>query len=79
MWGCTSPHIPFFGKPYQPHLHPTLEKIRQLESHHFFEQMYHDRFGEEYAEIKRVRAWLKAHPLRTTLLAYLLDDDPYKA
>ncbi len=57
---------------------PWQEKIRELESRHFFEKMYRDRFGDEYAEVKRIRAWLDAHPLRTTVLAFLLDDDPYK-
>jgi Zn-finger nucleic acid-binding protein len=58
---------------------PWQEKIRKIESHLFFEMMYQSRFGNDYAEIKRIRAWLENHPQKTNLIAYLLDNNPYKA
>ncbi|MCB9133778.1 MAG: zf-TFIIB domain-containing protein [Anaerolineales bacterium] len=58
---------------------PWQEQLRQIEAHHFFEAMYQTRFGEDYEEIKRMRAWLQNHPQKTSVIAYLLDDDPYKA
>lgn len=50
------------------------ERRRRLEA------MYVNKFGAgDYAEIKRVRAWLDAHPRRHELLAYLTDRDPLSA
>jgi Zn-finger nucleic acid-binding protein len=41
------------------------------------EHMYIRKFGaEDYAEIKRVRAWLGEHKYKHELLAYLTDPDP---
>jgi Zn-finger nucleic acid-binding protein len=41
------------------------------------EQIHLGRFGEaDYAEIKRVRAWLDKNPNKQYLLAYLTDRDP---
>jgi hypothetical protein len=43
------------------------------------ERIYTERFGaEDYAELRRIRAWLDAHPQRSSLLAYLDEEDPYK-
>ena len=62
----------FFTEPWQ-------HKLRPEETRRRFERMYLDRFGpEDYAEIKRIRAWLKQHPHGANLLAYLTDEDPYK-
>jgi Zn-finger nucleic acid-binding protein len=42
-----------------------------------FEQRYIGKFGaEDYDEIKRVRAWLWAHPKKSELMAFLTDEDP---
>lgn len=42
------------------------------------EQIYVNRFGEaDYAEIKRIRAWLGAKTNKEEFLAYLTDGDPY--
>ncbi|MFN8455635.1 MAG: zf-TFIIB domain-containing protein [Anaerolineae bacterium] len=55
------------------------QKLRTAETRQRFEKMYLDRFGaDDYTEIKRIRAWLSAHPHRPGLMAYLADDDPYK-
>jgi Zn-finger nucleic acid-binding protein len=48
------------------------ERVRRLD------QMYADRLGaDEYAEVKRFRAWLDAHPRRQEMLAFLTDRDPF--
>jgi Zn-finger nucleic acid-binding protein len=42
------------------------------------EQIYVNRFGEaDYAEIKRIRAWLAAKTNKEEFVAYLTDRDPY--
>jgi Zn-finger nucleic acid-binding protein len=42
------------------------------------EQIYVTRFGaDDYAEIKRIRAWLDNHQNKHFLLAYLTDSDPF--
>ncbi len=62
----------FFTEPWQ-------RQLRNEEMRRQFEKMYLDRFGaEDYAEIKRIRAWLKGHRHGPGLLAYLTDKDPYK-
>jgi hypothetical protein len=41
--------------------------------------IYQEKFGEEdYAEVRRVKAWLDAHPQHNALRAYLNADDPYR-
>lgn len=62
----------FFTEPWQ-------RKLRQEETRRRFERMYCNRFGgEDYAEIKRIKSWLIEHPQRSGLLAYLLDQNPYR-
>lgn len=62
----------FFTEPWQ-------RRLREAEAHHRLEHMYLDRFGAaDYAEIKRVRAWIRQHPHAAGLLAYLTDEDPYR-
>jgi Zn-finger nucleic acid-binding protein len=55
------------------------ERLRAEETKKQFERIYQERFGEDYAELKRVRAWIVQHPKRAELLAYLSDRDPYRA
>lgn len=51
---------------------------RQAESRLRFEKRYLEQFGEQdYTRIRELRAWLKSHPQRARLLAYLTDPDPY--
>ena len=50
---------------------------RKEERKKSLEQIYTNRFGaEDYAELKRMRAWLDAHQNKQELLAYLTDKDP---
>ena len=39
---------------------------------------YRQRFGEDCEKLKEITAWLKDHPKRTMLVAFLQADDPYK-
>lgn len=60
---------------------PQWQKnLKDAESHHTFEEIYKRRYGDaDYARIKEIHEWIYAHPQSNTLLAYLLDEDPYKA
>jgi len=54
------------------------QRFREAETRRRFEKMYLEKFGErDYDAIKRIRRWLEKHPKRSSLMAYLLDDDPY--
>ena len=60
--------------------HPWQERIHDEEVAQKLDRMYLERFGaEDYERIKKLRAWLSDHPNRSTLLAYLMDEDPYVA
>ena len=62
----------FFTKPYQ-------ERLRQAEAAAQMERLYRQKFSaDDYARIKDVYAWLRQHPQRAMLLAYLQADDPYR-
>ena len=62
----------FFTKPYQ-------ERLRQAEAAAQMERLYRQKFSaDDYARIKDVYAWLRQHPQRAMLLAYLQADDPYQ-
>jgi Zn-finger nucleic acid-binding protein len=62
-----------FTKPWQEKVQDEIAADRLAE-------MYLERFGtDDYERIKGIREWLGHHPNRNTLLAYLLDEDPYAA
>jgi Zn-finger nucleic acid-binding protein len=62
----------FFTQPWQAKLH-------EEETKGVLEKLYLDKFGEaDYAKIKEVWEWLKAHPQRSMLIAFLQADNPYK-
>ncbi len=62
----------FFTRPWQDELHAA-------ETRNHLEKLYLEKFGaEEYEKIKQVRMWLKDHPKRGMLTAFLQADDPYK-
>jgi Zn-finger nucleic acid-binding protein len=62
----------FFTKPYQ-------DKLRQTEAAAQMEKLYQQKFSAaDYAQLKAVYAWLRPHPQRAMLLAYLQANDPYK-
>lgn len=53
------------------------EAVKEERKGHL-EQIYNKKFGaDDYSELKRVRAWLDAHPKKQELLAYLIDQNPF--
>ncbi|MEW5849751.1 MAG: zf-TFIIB domain-containing protein [Myxococcota bacterium] len=56
---------------------PWQDRARRDESRKVMEGIYLKRFGDDYEEVKRMRQWLQAHPERMSILAFLMDDDPY--
>jgi hypothetical protein len=62
----------FFTKPWQA-------KVREEESHRVLDKLYMEKFGApDYEKVKEIHHWLKNHPQRSMLLAYLQADNPYK-
>lgn len=61
-----------FTKPWQ-------NRVRAEEAKAMLEKLYLQKFGaEDYARIAATARWLKQHPHRAMLLAYLQADDPYR-
>lgn len=56
---------------------PWQTAARKEERKRHLERIYAKRFGDDFEEMKRVRAWLDGHPHRDTILAFLTDADPY--
>jgi Zn-finger nucleic acid-binding protein len=62
----------FFTRPWQDHLKAEEDKTRM-------ESIYLMKFGaEDYEKARKIREWLKDHPQKNMLLAFLQSDDPYK-
>jgi Zn-finger nucleic acid-binding protein len=62
----------FFTRVWQDHIHTEETRLHM-------EKLYREKFGtDDYEHIKQVRAWLKDHPRKGMLFAYLQADDPYK-
>lgn len=56
------------------------DENRRAESRQHLAQMYEKRLGStDYAELRRVKAWLDEHPKKQELLAYLSDHSPLDA
>jgi Zn-finger nucleic acid-binding protein len=52
--------------------------VRDLERRHHAEAGLRKRFGQDLAELERIRRWIEAHPQRSAILAFLNDRDPYR-
>ena len=62
----------FFTRPWQ-------DDIRSAESKNHMDKLYLEKFGaDDYEHIKKVREWMKDHPRKGMLIAYLQASDPYK-
>jgi len=58
-----------FGESWQRRLRATEHRARM-------DAIYRTKFGEtDYTEVRRVKAWLDAHPQRQALRAYLNAED----
>lgn len=54
-------------------------KVRYDERKKFFENLYIKRFGkEDYEKLKGFKAWIDESPNKSALLAYIMNNDPYK-
>lgn len=70
------------------HLHNQIHKLftdswqnnlRFEERKEYFIKFYARKFGaEDYAKIKEIREWLNSKENKSMLLAYLMNNDPYK-
>jgi Zn-finger nucleic acid-binding protein len=62
----------FFTKPWQTSVQEEEAKVE-------LDKLYTEKFGvADYARIKDIWSWLKDHPQRSMLLAYLHAENPYK-
>ena len=62
----------FFTRPWQDDIHTA-------EASNHMDKLYLEKFGaEDYEHIKQVREWLKDHPRKGMLFAFLQANDPYK-
>lgn len=62
----------FFTEHWQDRVRAEDTKIRM-------EKLYLEKFGAaDYAQAQKVHAWLKNHPQRSMLLAFLQAEDPYR-
>jgi Zn-finger nucleic acid-binding protein len=63
----------FFTRPWQ-------DNLRAVETRNHLERIYLEKLGEDdYENVKQVREWLKDHPLRGMLLAFLQAEDPRRS
>lgn len=58
---------------------PWQTAVRRDESRERLDGIYRQRFGDDYDEVKRIRAWIDGHPEREKIVAFLTDPDPYRA
>jgi len=62
----------FFTRPWQDRLHSEETKAQM-------NKLYLEKLGiDDYEHIKKVREWVKDHPRKGMLFAFLQADDPYK-
>jgi Zn-finger nucleic acid-binding protein len=57
---------------------PWQAEVRRDEARRHLDALYRKRWGADYDEVVRVRRWLRAHPQRESILAFLDDPDPYE-
>ena len=50
--------------------------VRAEERNQYFEKMYQEKFGDDYAKIIEFKNWLDDHDLKNTILAFLSDPKP---
>lgn len=59
--------------------HVWQDKLQAAETKKNMEKLYLQKLGnDDYEQVQKVREWLKDHPKRGMLLAFLQSDDPYK-
>jgi Zn-finger nucleic acid-binding protein len=53
-------------------------KLKEEERRDFFESHYARKFGDDYERLKSVREWINSSKEKSNMLAFLMDEDPYK-
>lgn len=53
-------------------------QVRQEEKNSYFNKSYKQKFGDDYPKLKEFKAWLDAHELKPSILAFLTDPKPYE-
>lgn len=43
-----------------------------------FEKSYRQKFGQDYSKIKEFKEWLERHKMKSTILAFLIDKNPFE-
>lgn len=54
------------------------KEIGLEEKARYFARAYEQKFGADYARLKEFKAWLDAHALKASILAFLADAKPYE-
>jgi Zn-finger nucleic acid-binding protein len=58
---------------------PWQTRLQEQETKRALEKMYMEKFGAaDYGKVKEIWNWLKSHPQRDMLVAYLQAENPYK-
>lgn len=58
---------------------PWQKEMRDAMTKDTFTKHYEEKFGTEvYKRIKEIREWLYTSEFKDTMIAYLVDEDPYK-
>jgi Zn-finger nucleic acid-binding protein len=58
---------------------PWQTQVRKDERRRHLETIYARQFQGDYAEIKRIKEWVDAHPEKSRILAFFNDPDPYSS
>ncbi|MBN2527420.1 MAG: zf-TFIIB domain-containing protein [Deltaproteobacteria bacterium] len=53
-------------------------EIRADEKNRYFNEMYVQKFGEDFMKIREFKLWLDNHELKQTILAFLSDPRPFE-
>ena len=61
----------FFTEPWQ-------HKIKLEMSVAKFEEIYKNRFGNDYDKILEIREWIRSNPKKDHIIAFITDENPFK-
>lgn len=77
-WNCLQ-HRNLHDDIHRMFSEPWQRRLRDARHRATMQAIYQEKFGQEdYAEVRRVKAWLDAHPQQSALRAYLNAEDPYR-
>jgi Zn-finger nucleic acid-binding protein len=77
-WGVLVEHN-LHDKVNQLFTQPWQAKIQKAEARAMLDKLYTEKFGaEDYAKIQEMGTWLRNHPQRAMLMAFLQAKEPYE-